>query len=246
MKEERPYYGYPSWHVLLNFFLGSIVLLIAVIGFFVAHYLLLILILPAAYLIWRALSWMRGGFLEEKLRIREEFIRIVKPVDGEFILDVGTGGGLLAIGYAKAMKTGKVIGMDIWVPAAGGTSMENAIRNARIEGVSEMVEFRKGDVRNIPFPDNYFDKVVASFSIHTVHYRERKKAFREMIRVLKPGGIMALLEPESDRWIRWRVDEDLKKMLKELGLKDIRFHPITITYPRKREAYIIMGVKKES
>ena len=38
----------------------------------------------------------------------------------------------------------------------------------------------------------------------------------------------------------------LRKMLKELGLKDIRFHPITITYPRKREAYIIMGVKKES
>jgi len=63
---------------------------------------------------------------------------------------------------------------------------------------------------------------------------------------LKPEGIMALLEPESDRWIRWRVDEDLGKMLKELGLEDVQFHPVTITYPRKRKAYIIMGVKRES
>jgi len=243
---EKPYYGYPTWHILLNLLFGSILLAAAMIGFFMIHHLMLILILPAAYLIWRGVLWMRGGFLDEKLRIREEFLRIVKPVDGELVLDVGTGGGLLAIGYAKAMKTGKVIGIDVWVPAAGGTSRENAIKNARIEGVSELVEFREADARDIPFPDNYFNKVVASFSIHTIHYRERSKAFKEMIRVLKPGGIMAILEPESDRWIKWRVDDNLKKMLEELGLKNIQFHPITITYPRKRKAYIIVGVKKAS
>ncbi len=80
---------------------------------------------------------------------------------------------MLAIGYVKTMKRGKVIGIDNWIPTAGGTFMENAVRNARIERVSNKVEFRRGDACNIPFPDNYFDKVVASFAIHTIPLRER-------------------------------------------------------------------------
>ena len=66
---------------------------------------------------------------------------------------------------------------------------------------------------------------------------------KEMIRVLKPGGTLALLEPKSDRWIRWCVDENLRKKLEEMGLRNVRFHPMTITYPKKRTVYVIMGVK---
>ena len=245
MREEKPYYGYPTWHVLSNFFLGSLILIASIIGYFKINPFMLILIPLAVYFFWKGFSWMRGGFLEQKLRLREEFMRIVKPVDGELVLDVGTGGGLLAIGYAKAMKRGKVVGIDLWIPAMGGTSMETAVKNAELEGVLGRVEFRRGDACNIPYPDNHFDKVVASFAIHTIPYKKRDEAFKEMIRVLKPGGTLALLEPKSDRWIKWRVDEDLKKKLEGMELRDVKFHPITVTYPKKRTVYVIMGVKEK-
>ena len=123
--------------------------------------------------------------------------------------------------------------------------METAVKNAELEGVLGRVEFRRGDACNIPYPDNHFDKVVASFAIHTIPYKKRDEAFREMIRVLKPGGTLALLEPKSDRWIKWHVDEDLKKKLEGMELRDVKFHPITVTYPKKRTVYVIMGVKEK-
>jgi len=53
--------------------------------------------------------------------------------DGEKKLDVGIGSGFLAIGFAKRMRTGEVVGIDIWMPMGGGVSMQNALRNAEID-----------------------------------------------------------------------------------------------------------------
>ena len=97
---------------------------------------------------------------------------------------------------------------------------------------------------NIPYPDNHFDKVVASFAIHTIPQKKRDRAFEEMIRVLKPGGILAILEPKSDRWMKWCIDENLRRKLEGMGLRNVRFHPVTLTYPKKRVAYVITGVKE--
>ena len=49
MCEEKPYYGYPTWHVLSNFFLGSLILIASIIGYFKINPLMLILIPPAIY-----------------------------------------------------------------------------------------------------------------------------------------------------------------------------------------------------
>lgn len=74
-----------------------------------------LLMIPSIYFFWLATGWAKGGLLEEKIRIREEFLRIVGVKDGEKVLDVGTGAGLVAIGFAKAMKSGEVVGIDIWM-----------------------------------------------------------------------------------------------------------------------------------
>ncbi|MCD6538441.1 methyltransferase domain-containing protein [Candidatus Bathyarchaeota archaeon] len=184
---------------------------------------------------------MRGGLLEEKMRMREEFIRQVGVEDGGRILDVGTGSGFLAIGFAKKMRSGEVVGIDIWMPFGGGTSMRNAIRNAEIEGVSDKVSFRVADARRIPYPNDYFDRVVASFVIHIIRGWER--AVGEMVRVLKPGGVFAVLEPRTGWAGGWRVNQNLKAKLASLGLKNVEIRLFVIYYPRRREVFLVTDKK---
>jgi len=190
-------YGGVTWHVFVNLLLGIILSAVAIYGGLTFHPIIYLLFLPVPYFVLKAVKWGLGGNLEERLRIREELIKLVQPKEGDRVLDVGTGSGLLAIGFAKANKNVKATGIDLWIPGSGVTSLKTAKNNAEIEGVADRVEFKKADVRDIPYPDNCFDIVVASFVLHMV-YKNREAAFKEMIRVLKHGGKFAIIEPPGD------------------------------------------------
>jgi len=241
---EKPYYGGPSWHIFSNLITGIFLLVIALYGGLFEHPLLYLLLIPSIYFFINAFRWRRGEFLEERLRIRDELIKFVKPRDGDRVLDVGTGAGLLAIGFAKVINEGEIIGIDRWIPLGGGTSLKTALKNAKLEGVSDKVKFVEGDARNIPYPDNYFDIVVSSFVIHIIR-KGRDDALKEMIRVLKPGGKFAIVEPKREIWTGWIVDDRLISKLSESGLRNIKLRTFTINYPKKRDVYIIYGEKTE-
>jgi arsenite methyltransferase len=106
-------------------------------------------------------------------------------------LDVGTGRGLLMIGAAKKLTTGKSVGMDIWSATdLTGNRPENAMRNAELEGVTDRVEVRSEDATKMTFPNATFDVVLSNVCIHNIPGREgRATACREIVRVLKPGGV---------------------------------------------------------
>jgi len=239
---RKPSYGGTGWHVFINLVLGVSLLVAALAGWMFLHHLLLLLLVPSAYFIYTAIKWGKKSGLEERLRIRDEVIRLVQPKDGDRILDVGTGGGLLAIGFAKAVNC-ESVGLDTWVKLGGGTSLRNAKRNAETEGVADRVKFVEGDARNIPYPNDYFDAVVASFVVHVIR-REREKALREMIRVLRPGGKFAIVEPPRGL-AGWAVGKKLKKKLEEIGLKKVEFKPLQVSYPKERHVYIIYGEKNK-
>jgi len=103
MKDKKNLnYGGVTWHVFVNSFLGIILSAIAIYGGLTFHPIIYLLFLPVPYFVLKAVKWGLGGSLEERLRIREELIKLVQPKESDMVLDVGTGGGLLAIGFAKA------------------------------------------------------------------------------------------------------------------------------------------------
>jgi arsenite methyltransferase len=125
-----------------------------------------------------------------KFHHRDQMLARVNWRGDESVLDVGTGRGLLLIGAAKKLTTGKAIGIDIWSKKdLSGNLMENTLRNIELEGVSRLVEVRSEDATALTFADATFDVVLSNLCIHNIPSREgRDWACREIVRVLKPGG----------------------------------------------------------
>lgn len=101
--------------------------------------------------------------------------------EGETVLDLGSGAGFdCFIAASKVGDTGKVIGVDM-TPEM----VEKARRNAR-DGNYLNVEFRLGEIENLPVSENQVDVVISNCVINLSPDKER--VFREAFRVLKPGG----------------------------------------------------------
>jgi arsenite methyltransferase len=126
-----------------------------------------------------------------------EIEKMLKLKGNENILDVGCGLGRMAIGVAKSLTTGKVIGIDIWDKMELISNCpERAYENAEIEGVRDKVEFKTGNILSIPFPDSSFDVVTCSSVVNNLHTNgEKLDALKEIFRVLKSGGTFLMMEP---------------------------------------------------
>lgn len=101
--------------------------------------------------------------------------------EGEVVLDLGSGAGFDCFLAANIVgKTGKVIGVDM-TPEMVEKARENACR-----GGYENVEFRLGEIENLPAADNNFDVIISNCVINLSP--EKDRVFQEAFRVLKPGG----------------------------------------------------------
>jgi ubiquinone/menaquinone biosynthesis C-methylase UbiE len=134
--------------------------------------------------------WMVWESKVGKIRRRERLLHSIDWTGAERVLDVGCGRGLLLIGAAKRLSTGKATGIDIWqAEDLSGNRPEDTLENARKEGVADRVDVQTADVRQIPYADASFDVVVSRAVIHNLYKEEdRDQAIREISRVLKPGG----------------------------------------------------------
>ena len=131
-----------------------------------------------------------------KLRMRERLLDRVPWRGDERVLDVGCGRGLLTVGAAHRVPGGSVVGVDIWNAAAlSGNRADSVLRNAKIELVADRVEVKQGDARQLPFAEGSFDVVISNFVVHELKSRQdREQMMREVARVLKPGGQVALID----------------------------------------------------
>jgi len=150
-----------------------------------------------------------------------EIVKKYLPEKG-IILDAGGGIGRIAIPLAK--KGFKVFLLDI-----SQTALNFAKKEAEKEGVDKWINFVKGDVCNLDFPDNHFDLVLALRDV--INYSlDPKKAIGELIRVLKEGCYLIASVTNKVFWLtkveRWNYNlEKMKNIIyteKMLTERDLR------------------------
>ena len=97
-----------------------------------------------------------------KLKLRDRILDGFSWRGDETVLDVGCGRGLMLIGAAKRLKTGKATGVDTWQSdVLSGNNPEAPLRNAKTEGVENRVKIESADARKLPFGASNFDVVVS-------------------------------------------------------------------------------------
>jgi SAM-dependent methyltransferase len=121
---------------------------------------------------------------------------------GETVLDLGSGGGIDVLLSARRVgPTGKAYGLDMT-----DEMLALAEENKRKSGLTN-VEFLKGEIENIPLPDNSVDVIVSNCVINLSGDKDR--VLREAFRVLKPGGRFAV----SDVVVRGEVPAEIRKSM---------------------------------
>jgi SAM-dependent methyltransferase len=153
---------------------------------------------------------------------------------GETVLDLGSGGGFdVFIAGRKVGSTGRAIGVDMTAEMLG--KARHNIAHYRKETNLENVEFRLGEIEHLPVADNFVDVIISNCVINLSP--DKAQVWREMARVLKPGGRVAVsdmalvkpLPPEVLKLVEAMIGcvtgavlvSETGRMAKEAGLADI-------------------------
>ena len=199
--KQRAKYGVDAPGVVrAHIVFGSLLALIATIGFALpkpnpvpasvsigAAFVAAVLLLYAAV--------MLKSSLVSKMRVRDRLVEALALSGTERVLDAGCGRGLGLIGCAKK-PSGKAVGIDLWAAKdLSNNNPEATLANAAAEGVADRVEVETGDITKLPFSDSAFDAVISLTVIHNIPSRQgRDQALRELVRVLRPGGRIAIFD----------------------------------------------------
>lgn len=163
---------------------------------------------------------------------------------GETVLDIGSGGGLdVFLASKRVGPEGKVIGLDMTEQM-----VEKARKNA-IKGNYNNVEFKLGEIEDIPVKDNSIDLVMSNCVINLVP--DKEKAYREIYRILKPGGRFVISDLVTEKELDESTRNNPEKLVACVGgaltekgyigaIKKSGFKNVNIL---KKSSMVVSGVK---
>jgi len=151
--------------------------------------------------------------------VREKAFSVAGIKKGKIAADIGAGSGFITKGLID--KGLKVIAVD--QSEAMLEEMKKKFSSA------EGIEYRLGEAEKLPIPDGAVDYAFANMYLH--HVESPRKAIKEMVRILKPGGGLVitdmdehefkfLKEEHQDRWMGFKR-EDVRRWFEEAGLKNV-------------------------
>ncbi len=226
MSENTPDYG--NWvprKILI--LLLSLSLIFASVSLFPVHIIIRVILAILAGLLLVCFLYFfysyhifsaDGGGLQKKIH---NIVFDNLPWDGiGKALDIGTGGGALAIGLARRFPDASITGIDYW-GKSWDYSKNLCEKNAIIEGVGERVHFEKASAANLPFNDGEFDAIVSNFTFHEVRDAgDKRDVIRESLRVLRKGGTFSLQDMFFSKHY-YGDTEDLIDTIREWGVEEI-------------------------
>jgi demethylmenaquinone methyltransferase/2-methoxy-6-polyprenyl-1,4-benzoquinol methylase len=118
---------------------------------------------------------------------RKKLVRWAGEQPKERILDLCTGTGDVAIRFARNNQVGEIVGIDI-----SEEMLQIARRKTRKNRLGKRITLLRADALNLPFEDDRFDTITIAFGLRNIGHHQ--KGICEMVRVLKKGGQLLILE----------------------------------------------------
>ena len=137
---------------------------------------------------------LSGGIDFYWRRVLTKRVRLKQPKN---VVDLATGSGDVAFKLRDRLGTSVAIqGLDFCEPM-----LDQAREKKSRKSEYKDIEFAFGDCMQLPLPDNSADAVTISFGVR--NFEDRQKGLKEILRVLRPGGTLFILEfSQPDRWFR--------------------------------------------
>ncbi len=210
-------YGFPLFTILFHGTMIITLSLFTILSIALYGFISLFLIFFIMFYAYFFVVHFKKTFSSKRFQILQKMIEITDIKGSEIILDLGTGAGYIAIGFAKKLDQGRVYGIDKYeLKPHGifsklfdvakinffGNTISNAKNNALIEKQQDKTEFLEAELTQcFPFKDNSFDVIVSSQCLYCIPQERLSFVLSEINRVLKSDGVLVFFE--SKRFFNW-------------------------------------------
>jgi SAM-dependent methyltransferase len=145
-----------------------------------------------------------------ELALKRRLVEGARVEPGQRVLDVGCGTGTLVILAKQRQPEAQVVGLD---------PDDRILRRARAKAARRGldIEFERGTATKLPYPDGSFDRVLTTLVLHHLKTDDKRRACREMLRVLRPGGELHVADFDRPHTCLMRAISLVTRHFEEVG-----------------------------